>query len=297
MNKTYFEKLSPLSEFLYFFFVIINLIFTYNPILTFICFVSSFLLSVQTTSFKNTVKITALISVVIILGAIINPLFNHEGATVLTYFRNGNPLTLESIIFGICSGFLTGALLLSFSCFTKIFTSDKALYLVGNITPSVSMIFSMTLRFIPLFFKRAKDIFSARRYICPENQNASFIKKIRLLIKNLDILVTRCLEDSLTTALSMKAKGFGCTKRTFYAKYLFLKRDIAFSAFITLIGCLCAFFHFADTASTVFFPIFSIKLSGAYNITAYLCYSFLCFSPIILNTKEEVKWHFLKSKI
>ena len=38
---------------------------------------------------------------VILLGIIINPLFSHEGITILRYFPDGNPLTLESIIYGI----------------------------------------------------------------------------------------------------------------------------------------------------------------------------------------------------
>ena len=36
----------------------------------------------------------------LLLTAVLNPVFNHEGVTVLTYFRDGNPLTLESIFYG-----------------------------------------------------------------------------------------------------------------------------------------------------------------------------------------------------
>ena len=32
-----------------------------------------------------------------LLAAGVNVLFQHEGATILTYFSSGNPLTLESI--------------------------------------------------------------------------------------------------------------------------------------------------------------------------------------------------------
>ena len=33
-----------------------------------------------------------------LLAAAVNTLFNHEGATILTYFSSGNPLTLESML-------------------------------------------------------------------------------------------------------------------------------------------------------------------------------------------------------
>lgn len=32
-----------------------------------------------------------------LLAALINPAFNHQGATILTYLPSGNPLTLESL--------------------------------------------------------------------------------------------------------------------------------------------------------------------------------------------------------
>ena len=33
----------------------------------------------------------------LLLAAVVNPAFNHEGATLLTYLPSGNPLTLESM--------------------------------------------------------------------------------------------------------------------------------------------------------------------------------------------------------
>ena len=35
-----------------------------------------------------------------LFAAAVNPAFNHEGATILTYLPGGNPLTLESILYG-----------------------------------------------------------------------------------------------------------------------------------------------------------------------------------------------------
>ncbi|MEG2678383.1 MAG: energy-coupling factor transporter transmembrane protein EcfT, partial [Oscillospiraceae bacterium] len=36
----------------------------------------------------------------LLFSALLNPAFNHEGATILTYLPTGNPLTLESIVYG-----------------------------------------------------------------------------------------------------------------------------------------------------------------------------------------------------
>ena len=43
------------------------------------------------------------------MAALINPAFNHEGATLLTYLPSGNPLTLESILYGLAAGARLGA--------------------------------------------------------------------------------------------------------------------------------------------------------------------------------------------
>ena len=40
-----------------------------------------------------------------LIAAVTNPTFNHEGATILTYLPSGNPLTLESILYGLAAVF------------------------------------------------------------------------------------------------------------------------------------------------------------------------------------------------
>ena len=47
-----------------------------------------------------------------ILAAVLNPLFNHQGTTILTYLPSGNPVTLESIAYGLAAaGMLAAATL------------------------------------------------------------------------------------------------------------------------------------------------------------------------------------------
>ena len=38
-----------------------------------------------------------------LFAALVNPVFNHEGATILTYLPSGNPLTAESIWYGLAA--------------------------------------------------------------------------------------------------------------------------------------------------------------------------------------------------
>ena len=86
-----------------------------------------------------------------IMIIVINPLFNHEGMTILGYFKTGNPLTLESIIYGIFMALLMMNVILWFAIYNVIMTSDKFIYIFGRIIPHLSLIISMSLRYVPRF--------------------------------------------------------------------------------------------------------------------------------------------------
>ena len=56
---------------------------------------------------KNMLRGTLLgVLPVLLVTALVNPAFNHQGATILTYLPSGNPLTLESILSGVGGGLL-----------------------------------------------------------------------------------------------------------------------------------------------------------------------------------------------
>lgn len=79
-----------------------------------------------------------------------NPLFIHNGETVL-FFMNDNPITLEAIIYGGVSSLMIVGVLLWCRCYGAILTTDKFLYLFGRLIPKLGLILSMAFRFIPLF--------------------------------------------------------------------------------------------------------------------------------------------------
>ncbi|MCL2699311.1 MAG: energy-coupling factor transporter transmembrane protein EcfT, partial [Defluviitaleaceae bacterium] len=107
----------------------------------------------------------------LILTVTLNPLFNHQGATILMYLRSGNPLTLESILFGISAAVMLITVITWFSCFNKIITSDKFVYLFGRIIPALSLVLSMTMRFVPHFKAQMRRISLAQRYIGKDVSN------------------------------------------------------------------------------------------------------------------------------
>ena len=103
MNE--FAKFHPIVNFIYFAFVILFAMFLMNPICLIISFISSFGYSIILNG-KNAIKFNLYMLPIALVAVFINVLFNHEGTTILTYFSNGEPLTLESIIYGVASALM-----------------------------------------------------------------------------------------------------------------------------------------------------------------------------------------------
>lgn len=106
MMKDTFSNMHPFINFIFFALTIGFTMFIMNPV----CLAVSFLCALVTALYLNGKKAVRLSLVfllpMILLIVLVNPVFNHEGMTILTYFPWDNPLTLESIVYGIASAFL-----------------------------------------------------------------------------------------------------------------------------------------------------------------------------------------------
>ena len=128
----------------------------------------------------------------------LNALFNHAGVTPLFYLSNGNAVTKEA---------------LWFECFNVVMTSDKLLCLFGRLSPSVSLLLSMALRFVPKFGRKIRSIDAARAQIGQGSAQGGFIRRVKNSMKVLSVTLTWALESSLTAANSMKSRGYGAARR------------------------------------------------------------------------------------
>ena len=127
--KDTFSQMHPIVNFIYFVFVIAFSMFLMNPFFLAISLVCALINAVYLNGYKTVKLSLKYLLPMIILITVINPVFNHEGVTILTYFSWGNPLTLESIVYGIAAAVLLASVVLWFSCFNAVMTSDKFIYL------------------------------------------------------------------------------------------------------------------------------------------------------------------------
>lgn len=286
----------PIVNLIYFVTVLGFSMFFMHPLCLLISLICAVLWSVILKGGRSK-KILLFMLPVLITTAIMNPLFNHAGVTILAYFPNGNPCTLESVIYGLCAGAMLASVLCWFSCFNEIMTSDKLIYLFGRLAPSLSLIFSMTLRFVPRFAKQFGEVIQAQKGIGRGSSDGTFKARIKTALSVMSVMITRALEGSIDTADSMKARGYGLPNRSSFSMFKFKKQD----GFLIFIICiLAAYIVYGSIKGEILFNCFpKIALSGfsLYGLTVFAAYAILCILPVILEITEVIKWNCLKRKI
>lgn len=295
MNE--FKTYHPIVNFTYFLFVIGFSMFFMHPVCLGISLISAFTYSIILKG-RQALKTNLLYMLPMLLAmALINPAFNHEGITILTYLPSGNPLTLESIVYGLAAATMIVSVICWFSCYNEVMTSDKFIYLFGKLIPSLSLIFSMTLRFVPKFWAQLKVVSNAQRCMGRDVSNGSILKRAKNGLTILSIMTTWALENAIETADSMKSRGYGHPGRTAFSIYTFDKRDRNTFITIVLLGAYILLGNLWGGMAITYFPRIQAADFSAYGCSVFVAYLLLCICPVIIELWEVRKWNLLRSNI
>ena len=286
-----FKKYHPIVNFLYFVFVIVFSVTEMHPVCLTISLLSSLLCTFVCCG-SGRLKSSVLFFIpVFLMTALINPLFNHEGITIITYLPGGNPLTLESVVYGLCSACMIVNVICWFGVYGNIMTSDKFIYLFGRVIPSLSLILSMTLRFVPLFAKQLKTVVNARKGMGIDSSTGSIKTRIKNGLTVLSVMITWALENAIDTADSMRSRGYGIPGRTAFSVFRFSGRDIAAITAIVFLGLYVLVGSFAGAAEILYFPYLKSVPFSLYSVSVYFAYGILCLIPIFIEIWEVIKWN------
>lgn len=285
-----FKTYHPIVNFIYFIFAIGFSCFFMHPLCLAISLVCGFTYSVMLKG-REAVK-TNLIYMfpILILTALINPAFNHQGVTILAYFPSGNPLTLESVLYGLAAAAMIVSVICHFSCYNEVMTSDKFIYLFGRIIPSMSLIISMTLRFVPRFASQLKVVINTQKCMGRDISNGSIVKRAKRGLNILSIMTTWALENAIETADSMKARGYGLHGRTAFSIYTFHKRDIKALVCIMVLGVYIFIGNLRGSMDFKFYPWVKWADISPYDISIFIAYLLFFITPIIIELWEVRKW-------
>ncbi len=289
-----FENYNPIAVASYIFAVSGIAMFCMNPVLLSTSLFGAILLFIVRNGRKQTKSHFAFLGLFLVMS-FINPLFNHNGATVL-FMLNDSRITLEALVYGAAASGMVIAVLYWFRSFTQIMTSDKLLYLFGKISPKLALVLSMGIRYVSLFQKQAKKI-NGTQIALGLYKDDNIIDQTRGGLRVFSVMLTWALENGIVTADSMAARGYGIGKRTHFSIFRFRKEDVLLmlvSLILTAITCISLG---AGALDVTFYPKFAFAEITTFTYIGYISYALLVLIPIFIETGEKIRWKYLKSKI
>ena len=282
-----FSEYHPAVGFVFFLAVIGITIFANHPLIGLISLAAGVVYSLISAPGRQKRLLFGILPLML-LTALVNPLFSHEGATILAYFPNGNPLTLESIICGLASALTLAAVVCWFGAFSRVMTSDKFVWLFGRIIPVLSLLLSMTLRFVPRFTARIKAAGDAERLA--GNNAGGFRSAVGVLAGS----VMWAMDSSLVTADSMKSRGWGLPGRTAYTDYRLGKRDIKMLAWLGFSGIFVVSGQLSGGLYWRFYPTIRSVGFSPFMVSFAVIFAALALTPAVFDAMEGAKWKKLR---
>ena len=303
-----FSMCHPLLNFFYFGVVLLFTMFNQHPVFLGISYAGALAYAVLLNGWRKTLKQSMLVTLpALLIIALMNPMFNHYGVTMLYYVESsGNWITLEALVYGVVLGAVMFIVIQWFSCYNKVMTSDKFIYLFGRIIPALSLVLSMALRFVPRFMRQLKVIRNGQKAMGRDVSEGTLLNRIKYGLQILSILVTWALENAIETSDSMRSRGYGLHGRTAFSIYRITRRDCFLGGVMAGLFAIFAVGCAGGAAYAVYDPRIvmagfafqgytaPVKISSQFAIITYICFGIFCFIPVFLELYEN--WQLNQSR-
>lgn len=295
-NKDAFSGYHPIINFLYYALVLLFSMCLMHPVYLIISLTGALAYDIYLKGRKAVRFAVMGLLPMAVIAALVNPAFNHEGQTMLTYLPSGNPLTLESILYGVAAAVMLASVVLWFATYNEVMTSDKFVYLFGRVIPALSLVLSMALRFIPKFKAQMEVVSEAQSCIGRDTKTGSVIRRVGNAVKIFSIMVTWSLENAIETADSMRSRGYGLPGRTAFSIYRFDDRDKAALAWLIFCGAYILSGWLAGGMYFRYYPTVKTAAWTPLTVSFMFVYLALVLTPVILDRKEDRQWKSLQSE-
>lgn len=290
-----FASTHPTVLFIYYLSVVFITMFMIHPAILILSLIGALIFFFMLEPTKQFVRDIGFYSFVFMLIAITNPLFVHRGETIL-FFLNDNPVTKEAFIYGFVIAALLVAIIFWSKSYTILVTSDKFIYLFGKAIPKLSLIISMSLRFIPLFKQQMKKVNQTQKTLGIYTSK-SITNRILSGIRTFSSLLTWSFENSILQADSMKARGYGLKGRSHYSLFKWNARDYYLLVMIGGIFLAVMYLNTKDVYQFTYYPLISNFHLSIKHIFELGIIFVLMILPTLVEVKENIQWRYYKSKI
>lgn len=289
-----FDGYNPMATAVYFLVTAGIAMFCMNPVILALSLAGALTLYFVRSGLRNYKSHFGFLALFLVMAAL-NPLFSHNGATVI-FVLNNNPVTLEAVIYGFAAAGMVCAVLYWFRSFTEIMTSDKLLYIFGKLSPKLALILSMGLRYVPLLSSQAKKINQSQTALGLYKDD-NIIDRTKGGLRVFSVLVTWALENGIITADSMTARGYGIGRRSHFSVFRMSLSDTLLLITALFLGALTFVSMGAGALEFDYYPVIKAAEFTPLSAVGYVSYGILCMLPAIIEAEEKIKWKYYRSKI
>ena len=240
---------------------------------------------------KWTNMILTLSTVIIIL----NPLFNHRGSHILGYLFN-NPITLESLVQGAIYALSLAAVVILFVIINIVFSPNMFTFLFSKVSHQWTIIIMLAMRFVPQLRKNIKDLQDLQTLKGISMTEGSIRQRARNGMQFVQMILVQSLEDSITVADSMTARGYGVTKPSNYANYQMKRRDYVSLIFLFIVTIILVWAWTADYGTLQVQPYLGIIWRGGIQNIVMLVWFLFSGFLLWIEGKEIIKWKYYQHK-
>lgn len=271
-------ELHPLVAAAFFAVVIATTVAFAHPVFLGISYASALAYSVKLRGRRAGLLALALLAVACAFAAVFAANV-HFGVTVLGQTLIGNQLTLESLLYGLALGVKLAALVMWLSCLVSVFTADKVVYLLGRVSPRLSLFAAVTMRAVPLIGAQLKRISTAQRGIGRGAGQGGVIWRLRNWVRRVSALITWAIERIAQMSDSMRSRGSSLGGRTSYALFRFDARDRALALVLGALGSAVLFGVLLDQARMLYSPELLMNPVTPASFAFFAAYAGFCACP------------------
>lgn len=290
-----FNEYHPITIMFYFISVIIVTMITMNPTILICSFLGAMFMNILCENVKKTIKKAIYGMLVVLFVGLINPVFVHEGKTVLIYV-NDKAITFEAIIYGFVSGLMLVTVFIWSSSINKVMSTDKYIYLTSHFFVNIGLVLSMTFRMIPLLLRQYQKIDEAQRVV-GLYAGRKKMDLIREKINVFSITISWALENAMITSDSMKARGYGKSKRTHFHLYKIKQKDIVVISIIFIYILLLVGIWRKEILNFYFYPVISTVVTTCNDILVIITTLLFMLIPTFIELKETIRWKLLDMRM
>lgn len=276
-----FARYHPAINLLYFTAVLTGTILFRQPVFLCLSYVCAFLYLLKLRGLRALIPGLGLLPLAL-LYALWYGSYHHFGLTVLGVNFIGNQITLESFLCGGTWAMVCVAAVLWMGCVHAVFTTDKIVYLLGRVSPHLSLYLSILLRTVPRLNKQRQRIELAQRGIGRGKGQGNIFQRMRNALRRGSILLTWLIESIVTTSDSMRCRGCSLRGRTAYSLYRFDGRDRSFVIGLCTLVCVLLMALLLDQTMIRFAPQVVMMPITPMSCLFYAAWAALCLLPPVL---------------